>query len=124
MTTIHPASLRSLWLQPPFGHANQNVCSQGRKTIRRILQAGQLPIAAVPLWWVMLIPIFIITYNRLAVLREMLASLERRGGAAEMSREIWRQASAFRVRREAPRLTSRGKMMPLQVSRRGSAAAV
>src|SRR5262249_54936300 len=53
-----------------------------------------------------------------AVIAEMLAALARRGGAAEMSRELWRQANAFRVRREPPRLTSRGKMMPLQVARR------
>jgi hypothetical protein len=49
-----------------------------------------------------------------AVVAEMLAALRRRGGAAELSRELWAQASAFRVRREAPRLTSRGKMLPLQ----------
>lgn len=56
-----------------------------------------------------------------AVVSEMLASLHRRGGAAEMSRELWSQANAFRVRREAPRLTSRGKMMPLQPSSRSTA---
>ena len=49
-----------------------------------------------------------------AVVAEMQAALRRRGGAAELSRELWKQASTFRVRREAPRLTSRGKMMPLQ----------
>ncbi|MGH7695903.1 MAG: hypothetical protein ACRENH_13030, partial [Gemmatimonadaceae bacterium] len=49
-----------------------------------------------------------------AVVAEMQAALRRRGGAAELSRELWTQASTFRVRREAPRLTSRGKMMPLQ----------
>ena len=55
-----------------------------------------------------------------AVVAEMHAGLRRRGGAAEMSRELWKQADAFRVRREAPRLTSRGKMMPLQLRSRES----
>jgi hypothetical protein len=56
-----------------------------------------------------------------AVVAEMQAALRRRGGAAEMSRELWKQANAFRVRREAPRLTNRGKMMPLQLGARKSA---
>ncbi len=56
-----------------------------------------------------------------AVLAEMHAALRRRGGAAELSRELWKQANAFRVRREAPRLTSRGKMLPLQLRSRDSA---
>ena len=58
-----------------------------------------------------------------AVVTELLAALRRRGGAAEMSRELWTQANSFRVRREAPRLTSRGKMMPLQVRTSESAGA-
>ncbi len=59
-----------------------------------------------------------------AVIREMLDALRRRGGAAEMSRELWHQAGSFRVRRKAPRLTARGKMMPLQLARRLSSARV
>jgi hypothetical protein len=55
-----------------------------------------------------------------AVVAEMQAALRRRGGAAELSRELWKQASTFRVRREAPRLTNRGKMMPLQPRSRPS----
>ena len=56
-----------------------------------------------------------------AVVTELQAALRRRGGAAEMSRELWKQANAFRVRREPPRLTNRGKMMPLQLQSRSSA---
>lgn len=56
-----------------------------------------------------------------AVVKEMQSALRRRGGAAEMSRELWTQAHTFRVRREAPRLTSRGKMMPLQLRLRATA---
>jgi hypothetical protein len=58
--------------------------------------------------------------NEQSVVAEMQAALRRRGGAAELSRELWKQASAFRVRREVPRLTSRGKMMPLQLRSRES----
>ncbi len=53
-----------------------------------------------------------------AVVAEMQAALRRRGGAAELSREVWKQANTFRVRREAPRLTNRGKMLPLQLKSR------
>ena len=53
-----------------------------------------------------------------AVITEMLAALKRRRGAAEISRELWQQAGAFRVRRQAARVGGRGKMMPLQVKRR------
>ena len=56
-----------------------------------------------------------------AVVAEMQAALRRRGGAAELSRELWKQANTFRVRREVPRLTNRGKMMPLQPRARHSA---
>ncbi len=56
-----------------------------------------------------------------AVVAEMQAALRRRGGAAELSREVWKQANTFRVRREAPRLTNRGKMLPLQLKSRDPA---
>lgn len=58
-----------------------------------------------------------------AIVAELQAALRRRGGAAELSREVWKQANAFRVRREAPRLTNRGKMLPLQLKPREAAGA-
>lgn len=48
-----------------------------------------------------------------APIAAVLASLAKRGGAADMSRGVWSQAGTFRVRREAPRYTSRGKLLPL-----------
>ena len=57
-----------------------------------------------------------------SVVDTVLAALTRSGPAAEMSRGIWSQANSLRVRRESPRLTRGGKMMPLQVSRRASAS--
>jgi len=39
------------------------------------------------------------------------------GVVGDTSRNIWRQAGTVRVRREPPRLTSRGKLMPLQLAR-------
>lgn len=55
-----------------------------------------------------------------AAIEAVLASLARRGGAAEMSRGLWSQAGSFRVRREAPRYTSRGKLLPLLLRSNGS----
>lgn len=48
-----------------------------------------------------------------APIEAILTSLSRRGGAAEMSRGLWSQAGSFRVRREPPQYTSRGKLLPL-----------
>lgn len=53
-----------------------------------------------------------------AVVAVVLDSLRRTGGAAEVSRMVWSQAGTLRVRREAPRLTARGKLMPLHARRR------
>jgi hypothetical protein len=50
----------------------------------------------------------------IAVMLEALHLMGARGGS---SRLIWGQANTLRVRREEPRLTSRGKLMPLQLSR-------
>jgi hypothetical protein len=49
--------------------------------------------------------------------------LARRGGGAEMSRALWSQAATLRVRREQPRVSSRGKWIPLRVERPVTAAA-
>ncbi len=48
-----------------------------------------------------------------AAIEAVLASLARRGGAADLSRGVWSQAGSFRVRREPPHYTSRGKLLPL-----------
>jgi hypothetical protein len=44
-------------------------------------------------------------------------ALRRTGGMADVSRAIWAQARTLRVRREEPRLTSRGKLFPLHARR-------
>jgi hypothetical protein len=48
-------------------------------------------------------------------IQAIMEALARRGGAAEMSRGVWSQASTFRVRREAPTYTARGKFHPLRL---------
>ena len=48
-------------------------------------------------------------------------ALGRMGGMADVSRGVWAQAGTLRVRREAPRLTARGKLLPLHARRRPSA---
>lgn len=58
-----------------------------------------------------------------AVIDAVLRALADHGGAADMSRGIWSQAGTLRVRREAPRLTARGKLIPLVVNRNGAAPA-
>lgn len=50
-----------------------------------------------------------------APIQTILAALARRGGAADMSRGVWSQAGSFRVRREPPRYSARGKLFPLQL---------
>jgi hypothetical protein len=57
-----------------------------------------------------------------AIIGAVLDSLRATGGAAEVSRMVWSQAGTLRVRREAPRLTARGKLMPLHATRRMTAA--
>lgn len=52
-----------------------------------------------------------------AVVDTVLAALAGRGAAAQVSHAIWAQAGTLRVRREMPRTTSRGKLMPLEVRR-------
>ncbi|MGQ0641942.1 MAG: hypothetical protein ACT4P6_14425 [Gemmatimonadaceae bacterium] len=50
-----------------------------------------------------------------APIEAILNALARRGGAADMSRGVWSQAGSFRVRREAPGYTARGKFLPLRL---------
>lgn len=57
-----------------------------------------------------------------AVVAVVLESLRKTGGAAEVSRMVWSQAGTLRVKREAPRLTARGKLLPLHARRRTPSA--
>jgi hypothetical protein len=45
----------------------------------------------------------------------VLRSLEQAGGAAAIAQSTWRQAGTLRIRREAPVMTRRGKLMPLDI---------
>ncbi|MFN0181265.1 MAG: hypothetical protein ACKVZ0_20860 [Gemmatimonadales bacterium] len=53
------------------------------------------------------------------VSRAFLDALHGSGAAGDLSRAIWQQAQTLRVRREPPRLTKHGKLMPLQLRRPG-----
>lgn len=52
-----------------------------------------------------------------ALIDVVLTALGAGDAGAGMSAAIWRQAGSLRVRREEPRATSRGKIMPLHVER-------
>jgi hypothetical protein len=54
------------------------------------------------------------------VVEFVLHALERAGGGAALAQTTWRQAGTLRLRREPPTLTSRGKMMPLDLGKRVS----
>ncbi len=57
------------------------------------------------------------------VVTAVLEALQKRGGAAEMSRAIWQQADTLRVRRQAPIWTQRGKFHSLRKVRVPAASA-
>lgn len=50
----------------------------------------------------------------------ILEALHQIGAGGDNARNKWRQAGTLRVRREAPRLTSRGKLMPLHLAKQAS----
>jgi hypothetical protein len=58
--------------------------------------------------------------NESEPIEAILAALARGDGAADMSRGVWSQAGTFRVRREPPRYTSRGKLLPLLLRSNGA----
>jgi len=60
--------------------------------------------------------------NETEPIEVILAALARGGGAADMSRGVWSQAGTFRVRREPPSVTSRGKQLPLRLRASNNAA--
>jgi hypothetical protein len=49
----------------------------------------------------------------------VLDSLRQLGGAAAVAEAAWRQAGTLRIRRETPAMTSRGKLLPLDIRRAG-----
>src|SRR5581483_6482059 len=53
-----------------------------------------------------------------AVIEAVLAELGRGSVAADLARAIWTRAGTLRVRRQAPILTNRGKLLPLQLADR------
>ena len=56
------------------------------------------------------------------VIETVLGGLRGRPGGAAVAGAIWRQAGTLTVRRAEPRLTPRGKLLPLHVSRRHGGA--
>lgn len=52
-----------------------------------------------------------------AMIELVLQSLGKASHAGDISRVIWQQAGALRVKREEPTWTSRGKLMPLHIDR-------
>ena len=49
----------------------------------------------------------------------VLESLRKLGGAAAVAEAAWRQAGTLSIRREAPAMTNRGKLLPLDIKRAG-----
>jgi hypothetical protein len=58
-----------------------------------------------------------------APIQVLLDAVQQLGSSAGSARQVWGQAHAFQLRREAPRLTARGKLMPLQLARQMPASA-
>jgi len=54
-----------------------------------------------------------------AMIEYVLDSLKHLGGAAAVAEATWRSAGTFRIRRETPAMTSRGKLLPLDMKRAG-----
>jgi hypothetical protein len=54
------------------------------------------------------------------VVEFVLRALDDAGGGAAVAQAIWRRAGTLRLRREAPAMTGRGKMMPLDLRARVS----
>jgi hypothetical protein len=52
------------------------------------------------------------------VVEFVLGALDRAGGGASMAQAMWRQAGTLRISRETPTMTSRGKMLPLDLRAR------
>jgi hypothetical protein len=57
------------------------------------------------------------TVDEEEVVRVILAELSRGGDTNRMMAEVWRQARVLRVKREKPRLTDAGKLLPLHITR-------
>jgi len=59
-----------------------------------------------------------------APVETVLQAMHAIGAGGDTARVKWRQAGSLRVRRESPRLTSRGKLMPLQLLRTAKPASI
>jgi hypothetical protein len=55
------------------------------------------------------------------VVEFVLRALEKAGGGASVAQSLWRKAGTIRLRREQPTMTTRGKMMPLDLRSRVTA---
>ena len=62
----------------------------------------------------------IVLGNEAKAVEFVLRTLERAGGGAAVAQATWRQAGTLRIRRETPRMTRRGKLMPLDIGVRAS----
>lgn len=51
----------------------------------------------------------------------VLDALEQTGAAGALARSAWRQAGTVRIRRESPVMTTRGKLLPLDIGNRRGA---
>jgi hypothetical protein len=51
----------------------------------------------------------------------VLEAVDRVGAGGALARSTWRQAGTLRIRREAPMVTGRGKVLPLDMRARGTA---
>ena len=54
-----------------------------------------------------------------AMIEYVLDTLRQLGGAAAVAESAWRQAGTLSIRRELPAMTSRGKLLPLDMKRAG-----
>jgi hypothetical protein len=61
-------------------------------------------------------------HDERAVVRAVLEAMGRENNAAGLARAEWAQAGTLRVKRMEPVLTTRGKLMPLHLTQRGSRA--
>ena len=93
-------------------HAMIRFTYRGRRTER-----GQTAIMAALSLVVLVSPRVELADER-QVVEAVLDGLRGRPGGAAVARAMWRQAGTLAVRRAEPRLTPRGKLLPLHVSRR------
>jgi hypothetical protein len=62
----------------------------------------------------------LVVTDEAAITECVLESLERTGAAGALARSAWRQAGTVRIRRETPTMTTRGKLLPLDIGARSA----